>query len=183
MKKNQLRTWLACWILGFIALSTVNLSIASIEIHGSFLILFFAMIFIAQTQQSILQLFKAMMVVIGYSAMQFWEIITPIWFLLMQPLLIPLFNLIIICLLAKPFFERLFIAVLGMATGECLYRLILLSYHIPTKMGDPIFYNHLLTTISFLILLEFLRLIKIKLRKWLVAWKQSTVVEARKHIS
>lgn len=183
MKKDLLRTVLACWVLLFIALSNLYINFSTLQVHISFLTLFFTIPLLTQLNRPYYHLFTSITIMVGYAAIQFWEQMTPIWFFLVKPALIPLFCLLLISLLTNHFYNRLITGVLGLTSGEFLYRIILFSYDLNSMIGDMAFYNHLLITILLLLLLDLFGKGKNKLRALLFAWKQSTTVENKKYIS
>ncbi|GGB33574.1 hypothetical protein GCM10011409_08750 [Lentibacillus populi] len=156
MKKGTKRTYFACIILLLINCSNTTLKIGDYHVLLSFIVLLAGLLFFHSVAQSFYLLFSSFTICLGYTAILFWEQITPIWMFLPRVILIPLTLTIIITILTKQFEKRLAIGLIGITCGEIYHSFILTSYTIQEVIGDKAFFDMILTFIMLQTILEIL---------------------------
>src|SRR5690625_792323 len=126
MKKNKQRTFFLFGILIIIILANQNSMIASYHISTAFIILLGGcLILYSKVNSLIYNSFISFTIMVGYTAMLIWTNSTPLWIFIHELVLIPVFCSTLIIILSSNIFMRIKICILGMATGELLYNLIL----------------------------------------------------------
>lgn len=88
---------------------------------------------------------------VGFTAILLLEQEMPVSFLLPKKLLIPMFCCLLIIFLVKDIYKQIISGILGIASGELVYSLILSSYGFKKTIGDPMFFDYILITIVLLI--------------------------------
>ncbi|MGY0691787.1 YphA family membrane protein [Virgibacillus sp. FSP13] len=154
MKKGKRRTYFACFLLLLIACSNVTLEIGGYFIQLSFIVLIVGLLFFHAIARSFYLLFASFTICLGYTAILFWEQITPIWIFLPRSLLIPIAIVVLTIIITKQFESRLAIGLIGLTCGEMYHSFILSSYAIQEGIGDKQYFDMLLTFVLFVTLLE-----------------------------
>lgn len=178
MKKTELRTKIACWILIAILSSNVNINIDNYHVSLTFLILFGSVIILhAQLPRMMYHTFISFIITIGYAAILLWEQNTPVWLFLPRFILIPAISVMIISILVKGVYNRLVIGLLGLSAGELLYNMLLTGYDLQTSIGKMAYLDNLTITIVIIILLGSLHKGKVKLSSLLTHYNQSWMMK------
>lgn len=151
MKRSWLRTYLAVWILLSIIGTYVYLEIESLTVSLSMIILFLgSIILLTRNKHLLYHTFSAFTLMIGYAVFRFWEILSPGLIFLPRGILITIIFSLLSCILAKNFYSRLSICILGMSAGEWVYQLTVNPFGFIETIGEPLFFDHLLSTIVFI---------------------------------
>ncbi|WP_106497393.1 YphA family membrane protein [Lentibacillus sp. Marseille-P4043] len=173
MKKGKRRTYFACLLLLLIACSNVTLEIGGYLIQLSFIVLLVGLLFFHAIAKSFYLLFSSFTICLGYTAILFWEKITPIWIFIPRSVLIPTVIIVLTIIITKQFESRLAIGLIGITCGEMYYSFILSNYAIQEGIGDKSFFDMLLTFVLFVTLLEVLQQGKIAIYALSQDFKQS----------
>src|SRR5699024_7114599 len=129
MKKTELRTKIACWILIAILSSNVNINIDNYHVSLTFLILFSSVIILhAQLPRMMYHTFISFTITIGYAAILLWEQNTPVWLFLPRFILIPAISVMIISILVKGVITGWEVDFLGFPQGYWFIILCLPGY-------------------------------------------------------
>ncbi|RDW19084.1 hypothetical protein CWR48_08520 [Oceanobacillus arenosus] len=151
MKKNRLRTFLAAWILLSIIGSYVYLEIVTLTFSLSMIILLLgSIVLLTRNKHLFYHTFSAFTVMIGYAGFRFWEILSPILMFLPKGILITIIFSLLSSILANNFYSRLSICILGMLAGEWIYQMTVIPFGFMEIIGEPLFLDHLLSTILFI---------------------------------
>ncbi|MCT2537399.1 hypothetical protein NC661_00405 [Aquibacillus koreensis] len=164
MGKDNKRTQLACWILLIIISAGITFTVSSITFSATVSVLYIGALFVlAKSKDWLLQTMKCVCLVFGYAGLLFWEQISPIWLFAPRLLIITVLGFIILQFLSASFFERCMIWCLGVTTGEIIHGLILNSYGLRESIGDLAFMDVLFIEISFLIIAQFLKELRLRI--------------------
>lgn len=170
------------WILAVIATAnsyvivqelTVSVALMSLLIGG--------LLLLAKMNNTYLHLFTAFTVMVAYDCILMWEHEVPIWLLMPRTILLPMIMLSIILYLAKGFWGRVIVTVLGICGGELLYGAMLSSYHIPYTAGSKTFLDGFVVIIAVLICFQLIQsLYSFVMQKFYRRTAAPLVFEARK---
>jgi len=94
---------------------------------------------------------------IGYISILLWKKITPVWFFMPSYFMIPVITVILIFLLVQSFDKQVIVALVGIAFGQLIYGLIIISYRLHNVIGEHSFFIHLSLTVLFLIFIQFIQ--------------------------
>lgn len=148
MKKNKQRTFFLYGILILITCSNHYISLGDYQFSLAYVILFIACLLIYTLfKGQIYHLFKAFIIMIGYSSILIWNSSAPIWIFIHELILIPVFCCLLMIMLTTGAYKRLMIGIIGMSFGELFYVLILSSYDLNKTIGDLNFFDHLFVTL------------------------------------
>ncbi|MBP2256393.1 YphA family membrane protein [Virgibacillus alimentarius] len=164
MKKNKRRTLLACYILIAIISSNTYISINSHSISVTIiLLLFVTMVLLSRPPHFIYHVFISFTMMIGYAAMLIWKMNTPIWLLTHDFIMIPFISALVITLLVKGVRNKIVTGFLGITAGEFIYSILLIEYDLQKTIGEMSFFDMLIVTLMFIVLLDTLQKVKSKL--------------------
>lgn len=167
MKKTKYRTFLAYWILVTIISSPHYIHLGFFIISLTVLILFIGSIIIFSKQTKIVfHLFLAFLVSITYSALLFWEKVSPIWLILPRVLLFSMIIGYLVSILSPHLRSRIAICIFGMISGEMIFSFVLASYGLQDEIGEGVFLDTLLFTLLLLTILDILHRGRIKLSEY-----------------
>jgi hypothetical protein len=139
MKNSMKQFSFACWILltiwlsnGYVDMEGAQLSLALV------LILFGAIIYFVETALSMLKLFQAFTVMVGYTALLMWAKLAPIWFFIPAYVLIPLVIVFLTLFIQRQKGQETSFSVIlfGMTLGQVLFDYLLYIYHLKAVIGD-----------------------------------------------
>lgn len=167
MKKTNYRTLLAYWILVTIICSPKYLYMGDFIISLSVIILFLgAMVLFSKQSKFFLHLFSAFTVTITYSALLFWEKVSPIWLILPRVFLFSIIIGYLISVLLPNLKGRITICLFGMISGEIIFSFVLASYGLREEIGEGSFLDTLLFTLLLLTILDILHRGRVKLSEY-----------------
>ncbi|WP_156289245.1 YphA family membrane protein [Oceanobacillus salinisoli] len=179
MKKGVLRTLLAYWILFTIIGSSFYFQLGYYTISLSIIILFLgAIVLLSKQPRTLYHLFSAFTISIGYTAMLFWEKLSPIWIIIPRILLISILIGCLTSILSKAYLGRISVCLFGMIAGEMIYSVILSSYGLQEEIGEMLFLDTLFCTLLLLTFLDILHKGKAKLSMYIT--KLQTKLEVAK---
>src|SRR5699024_5511924 len=155
--KNKGRNFFFFWI--FISIFYLNPYINIVSFYYicslTFIIFFLGMLVIFSKLINKIYLFIASFtMMIGYVCLLLFEKDSPIWLIGPRMLLISVITSILISFLSKNFYSRLVIGLVGMCSGEILYSIILVNYHMPKPIGEFVFLDTVLLTLFILFILK-----------------------------
>lgn len=164
MKKGRLRTFLAVWVLTTVILADLFLQWNQVIVSFSFLFLCLgAVILISRQTRWFLHLAASFTTAIGYASFLFWEMLSPVWFIMPRGVLFTITFGLLISILVKSFISKVAVCLLGLAAGEIIYVLTLLNQGIYTTAGDKLFFNSLFATLLFFVTAHLVYQVKNKL--------------------
>lgn len=158
MSKTWKRTFFSCWILLIILCANIYIENIHFPISLSLFILFVGVaVWIAHLQCWSRFLVTSFIIMIGYTALLFWEHNTPVWLFMPRTIMLSMISTLFISSLAKPFFTRVMIGLMGMSCGELMYSLVLAGYGLENTAGGLAFLDCAVVTILWLIGLDILQ--------------------------
>lgn len=164
MRKSRRRTFLASWILLTMIGSRLFMIIDHHHISFAYMsVICGAFLLHSKSSRWVYHLFASLTVMIGYTAILLWEYTSPIWMFLPRFVMIPFLCSFLILSLVKGFYNQLMTGLLGICAGELLYSLMLSSYHLHKPVGDLIFLDHILLTMSSLFFMYLIKVARVKL--------------------
>jgi len=170
MEKSKKRSFFMGWILLILICTNEWIQWNGISISLSFLFLLAgANIFYAINSYTMLRLLATFSVMISYASLLIWEKITPVWFFMPSYFMNPILTAILIIFLVDGLYARLQIALAGVAFGQLVYELILISYRLHHVIGETALFIHISLVLLFLILMHFIQLC---LQKISHAWRK-----------
>lgn len=174
MKKGTLRTALSLLILMSILFSNFNFSIGGYVIFLPFLFLVTVSLFLyARLPKTLYQFFCSFILMIGYTAILFWEYSTTIYLFVSDIFLLPIICCILINLVVKGLYSRIIISMFGTAGGEILHGLIMESYHLPKIIGSQDFFVILYIVLLFQLLLHIYKKAKANFYTFVISYLKS----------
>lgn len=165
MRKCRERTVLSFVILMVIAVSDFTFQAENVTLRTAFLILLlFSFVLMAKTKglSLLYYLISSLIISIGYGCFHLFELFDPVWLILDRKWMLAFIVLYLTLMLAKDYYYRMTIAIIGFCNGELLYSLILNKFSFAVELGDFPFLDALavsLLLLSFWSLLEKLALV------------------------
>ena len=164
MKKSGLRTYFAIWVLITIILADFFLQWNQVIISLPFIALTIGAVILTSRQPRwFFHLAASFSTAIGYATFLFWEMLSPVWFVMPRAILMTMIFGLLISLLVKPLISKITVCLLGMAAGEVIYLFTLFNQGILTALGDKSFFINLFTLLLFFITAHTLHRIKEKI--------------------
>lgn len=164
MDTSRKRLYLLIWLLLVIICSPYDITFNKIELSVAFLMLLIGtIIFFAIESVTWYKFFVSFTLMLCYISLLIWEKITPVWFFMPSYFLIPFLMVILILLLVRKFYDRLSVALVGVAFGQFIYELLLISYKLHDVIGDEIVFIHISLIILFITIMNFFQFIFYKL--------------------
>src|SRR5699024_6102593 len=164
MKKSGLRTYFAIWVLITIILADFFLQWNQVIISLPFIALTIGAVILTSRQPRwFFHLAASFSTAIGYATFLFWEMLSPVWFVMPRAILMTMIFGLLISLLVKPLISKITVCLLGMAAGEVIYLFTLFNQGIFTSLGDKSFFINLFTLLLFFITSHTLHRIKEKI--------------------
>ncbi|MFZ3578178.1 YphA family membrane protein [Virgibacillus sp. DJP39] len=175
MKKGKSRTLLGLWILLIIAFSDVYLTIMGFKFTISFVLLALgAMFMFSKSSYLYYHLFCSLTIMVLYLTIRLWENYFPLWVMISKTFVSPfIIVLIVILIIPKGFYDRVYTALLGVSGGELVYSFILSSYSINESIGGYVFFDCIMVILFSLIGIEGFQALWIKIKSLLGILKKS----------
>ena len=179
MRKDRVRTILGLWILLIIGGSSINLTILGYTLTLSYLFLIVgAMIMLAKTSHLFFRLFSSFTIMILYMTMMVWQNYVPIYMIFSKTYIFPFVIAFITVLIARGFYNRVSITLLGISAGELMYSFILSSYSIKVPTGGFSFFDSVMIILFLFIGVEVANLLRVKVYALFGIYKKSIQVLA-----
>jgi len=156
LEKNKARTFFSFWILISIICSNQYIKIDYYySVSLTFIILYIgSLVIFSKLSNKIYHFIASFTMMIGYVGLLLFEKNSPIWLIGPRMLLISVITSVLISFLSKNFYSRLAIGLVGMCSGEILYSIILVNYHMPKPIGEFVFLDTVLLTLFILFILK-----------------------------
>lgn len=155
MPKSKYRTYLIYWIFISIMLANLYITIGTYTISLSFIVIFFgAFLSFSVLKGTFYHIIASFIIMIGYAGILLLEKNAPIWIFGPRYLVISVLSVLLIIVLSNDFYPRVMTALVGLCSGEALYSLIIINYHLPKTLGELAFMDSMLITIFLLLLVS-----------------------------
>lgn len=152
MEKNSKRYVLTSWILFIICFSSLYITISEIELSVALLIILFgSFIYLVEVSFSMLQLTRAITVMISYCSLLIWEMLSPVWFFIPAYFLIPVILIFLTFILSHPLQQTYAFMLLGITLGQVLFDLLLSMYQLNQQIGMTSYFIYISLTTLLLI--------------------------------
>ncbi|MFC3038941.1 hypothetical protein ACFOGI_01575 [Virgibacillus xinjiangensis] len=141
---------------------TVRLPYFSFSV-ASLLVIVGAIWLLCRSRYLFYHLFSAFTLMIGYSAVRYWEQITPVWFILPRYVIFSFFLTLLILFMVKNFYSQIGVCLLGTSFGEVLYHVTMAGYGMQMNIGEKGFLDVLLFSLMILTSIHLLKVGRAKL--------------------
>lgn len=108
-----------------------------------------------------------------YMAIMVWQNYLPIWMIFSKTYIFPFIIVFITVFIAKGFYNRVAITLLGISSGELMYGFILSSYSITESIGGFVFFDSVMIILFLFIGLELANALKVKFYALFGVYKKS----------
>lgn len=174
MKKGKVRTILGFWILLIVSGSSMYISLLGYKLTLSYLFLAIgAMIMLAQSKHLFYHLFSSLTIMVLYMAIMVWENYFPIWMILSKTFISPFIIVFITVIIARGFYNRVSITLLGISSGELMYSFILSGYSIREAIGGYVFFDCVMIILFLFIGIEAAYALRVKIHALFHIYKKS----------
>lgn len=174
MRKSKVRTLFGFWILLIISGSSIYLTVLGYTVTLSYLFLAFgAMIMLARSRHLFFYLFSSLTIMILYMTIMVWQNYLPIWIIFSKTYTFPFIIVFITVLIARGFYNRVSITLLGISGGEMMYSFILSSYSIQVPIGGFEFFDSVMVILYFFIGIEIVNILRVKMHALFRIYKRS----------
>ncbi|GAA0444172.1 hypothetical protein GCM10008983_21920 [Lentibacillus halophilus] len=140
MPEGKTRTTFTCFVLILILFADVQLPFGIFHFSLSYVVLLTVTFYqLARLNRFLFSLLVSFTIMIGYTGLLIWYMLSPIGLFLPKIVWIPLFILLLTIWMIRTFRNRLFCCIAGIVGGEWLYSLILTTYSFSDVIGDMVF--------------------------------------------
>ncbi|MFC2948297.1 hypothetical protein ACFODW_08090 [Virgibacillus sediminis] len=122
-----------------------------------------AIYLLGKCRSLVYHLFSSFTLMIGYSAVRYWEQITPVWFILPRYVIYSFLLTFLVLLMVKDFYSQIGVCLLGTSFGEILFHITVGGYGFQMVIGEMAFLDLLLCSLGILTGIHLLKIGRAKL--------------------